>query len=305
VPRPVAGLEGRVEALTAGAFHTCALHADQLSCWGANGSGQLGRSGADRSHPVGVSGLAAAGPLAAGADHTCVGRADGRLACFGGDAFGQLGDGRVTSPRSRPAEIGPVAAWDRGVVRDRNGDGTLTIGCVGDSNTERGFRFTRTWCERLGDLLGAPGYATVNRGWSGATAIFAPSLRRAEDPLDYALAFDELDAVILALGTNDLLQRATPEDIVLAYLRHLLRAREFGVDTFVALTPPMQGRFADQLPAIHATNELLRASIPSGRLIDFFSGVTAAELSDELHLNEAGQDRRARAALAVLRPDDS
>jgi len=83
-----------VQAIAAGAAHTCALRTDgTVSCVGADGSGQLGNGN------VGVPGVPAVLPglrgvtaLAAGYEHTCVVKALGEVACWGSDNFGQLGD---------------------------------------------------------------------------------------------------------------------------------------------------------------------------------------------------------------------
>jgi alpha-tubulin suppressor-like RCC1 family protein len=90
----------KVAALAAGEFHTCAVLADgTVRCWGENTFGQLGDGTTDNTRPlpVPVSGLStAAVGLAAGRDHTCAVLADGSGRCWGGNAFGQIGDGTTT-----------------------------------------------------------------------------------------------------------------------------------------------------------------------------------------------------------------
>ena len=149
--------------------------------------------------------------------------------------------------------------------------------------------------------MGNPAWKTVNRGWSGATAIGLPSLRRAEEQLAYTLAFDVADAVILAYGTNDLLQEATPKAVLAATMGHVLRAREAGVESFVALVPPALEQSDAFDAAVEETNALLRRAIRPDRIIDFHTGFDAEDFSDRIHFNEAGHRKRARAAKAGLR----
>ncbi len=98
-------------ALAAGVSHACGLtRGGQASCWGANGSGQLGDgSRLDRSVPVSVAGDARFTTLAAGVSHTCGLAGDGQPLCWGSNLDGQLGDGS-RDDRTTP---GPVTGGRR------------------------------------------------------------------------------------------------------------------------------------------------------------------------------------------------
>jgi alpha-tubulin suppressor-like RCC1 family protein len=108
LPVRVAGL-GAVEALALGSEFSCALAAGALSCWGAGDAGQLGAfeavdtRGAPTPRPVPLASPITA--VAAGGQHTCVLDGAGDLRCFGLDAHGQLGTGRLLS-----------SAWPRPVA---------------------------------------------------------------------------------------------------------------------------------------------------------------------------------------------
>lgn len=91
-----------VAALSAGYGHTCALlSTGVLWCWGWNYYGQLGLgyanttgSGCDcvtTPHPVSLAATAIA--VSTGYDHTCVVLSTGALQCWGGNRYGQLGNG--------------------------------------------------------------------------------------------------------------------------------------------------------------------------------------------------------------------
>lgn len=84
-------------ALTAGAQHTCALGADgTVSCWGAHTMGQLGPDAgspttiAFSAAPIEIASLRATA-IAAGAQHTCAVRDDGRVICWGRADGGRIG----------------------------------------------------------------------------------------------------------------------------------------------------------------------------------------------------------------------
>jgi hypothetical protein len=101
--------------VTAGAFHTCARVRDgRLFCWGANDVGQLGTGGlgVDRPEPRPVAGaLTDWTAVEAGERQTCGRRTSGRLYCWGSNAYGQLGDGTLTSRPAPRLVVGGITDW--------------------------------------------------------------------------------------------------------------------------------------------------------------------------------------------------
>ncbi len=86
-------------SVAAGGARACALRGGAVWCWGAGDLGELG-DGAWRERPVPVvvrspdgGGITDARSVSAGARHACVVRADGRIACWGSNGDGRLGDG--------------------------------------------------------------------------------------------------------------------------------------------------------------------------------------------------------------------
>lgn len=106
-PVPVNGLSSGVIVVVAGQNHACALTTTGgVNCWGSNWSGELGDgSYTQRLTPVDVSGLTSGvTALAAGANHTCAITSGGTVKCWGGNAFGELGDGTILT-RNSPVSV--------------------------------------------------------------------------------------------------------------------------------------------------------------------------------------------------------
>ncbi|MBI2396899.1 MAG: Ig-like domain repeat protein [Xanthomonadales bacterium] len=122
---PTAGV-----VLAVGSEHTCAIAVGGgVRCWGWDGYGQLGQGAAVGSSPLPlvVSDVPAATALAAGQRHTCAARSDGRVACWGENANGQLGDDTQSSsnfPRT-VVGIGQVTMLSAGL---KHSCGGLDIG---------------------------------------------------------------------------------------------------------------------------------------------------------------------------------
>ncbi|MFZ5889585.1 MAG: RCC1 domain-containing protein [Myxococcota bacterium] len=90
----------RYEQVSAGTFTTCgvALNGSVL-CWGRNESGQLGQGFTDTSaHTSAVSvTVSKAAEVAVGTTHACARLFNGTVRCWGGNQFGQLGNGTKTN----------------------------------------------------------------------------------------------------------------------------------------------------------------------------------------------------------------
>ncbi len=102
------GLASMAADLAAGDNHTCAVLAASggVQCWGLNHLGQLGDGTTTiRTLPTNVTGLnSSAANLAGGNNHTCALTTGGGLKCWGGNNYGQLGDG-TTAQRLAPVDV--------------------------------------------------------------------------------------------------------------------------------------------------------------------------------------------------------
>ena len=105
-PVQVFDLTSGVQAIAAGANHTCVLTTSGgVKCWGDNQGGQLGgaTSSVRSAKPVDVLGLASGvQEISALGGHTCV-LSTGGAKCWGYAAYGQLGDG--TAPARQPMPV--------------------------------------------------------------------------------------------------------------------------------------------------------------------------------------------------------
>ena len=96
VPSPtrVVGITTAI-AISAGAFHTCALiSGGTVECWGYITASDLSSTPLLNSAiPVQVPGITNAVSISSGGFHTCALIADGAVKCWGADQYGELGNG--------------------------------------------------------------------------------------------------------------------------------------------------------------------------------------------------------------------
>jgi alpha-tubulin suppressor-like RCC1 family protein len=114
VPVKVAGLTGVASLGASGlANHVCAvLQTGELRCWGAGGSGQLGNAKAqDTAVPVTALTINDAVSVTTGARFTCTSRKGGTAACWGTNAWRQLGlgDNAAADDVSTPLPVNGLA----------------------------------------------------------------------------------------------------------------------------------------------------------------------------------------------------
>ena len=143
-PAPVMGLTDAI-AIGAGVAHSCAVVADRTAvCWGRNDAGQLGDGTlTDRLTPIPVSGLTDLVRIVGGKtnwptddDYTCALNTSGHVYCWGGNQYGQLGDGTTTNRRTpqRVVNLDAVSHVDTGArhacALEVDGD----VKCWGDNS---------------------------------------------------------------------------------------------------------------------------------------------------------------------------
>lgn len=100
-------------AVDAGGGHTCALLAGGVSCWGSNGSGQLGAgvgiANSPRPADLGLVNLGTGAEptrISAGGNQSCAVLANETVKCWGDNAYGQLGIGTKQPRGTSPGDMG-------------------------------------------------------------------------------------------------------------------------------------------------------------------------------------------------------
>jgi len=122
-PVDVIDLDGTAVAISAGGYHTCALMSTgEVKCWGDDSDGQLGNGNNlfSSSTPTNVIGLdSAVSDISAGLNHTCAVMSNGSIKCWGGNLYGQLGNGSITADSEEPIDVNGISS---GAVKVTAGD---------------------------------------------------------------------------------------------------------------------------------------------------------------------------------------
>ena len=103
------------KSFSAGNYHTAAIKSDDtLWTWGSNTYGQLGLGAldtTDKNTPTAVPGTGVWTVVSAGSQHTLGVKNDGTLWGWGGNGFGQLGQGNSLDNYKSPTRIGTATDW--------------------------------------------------------------------------------------------------------------------------------------------------------------------------------------------------
>lgn len=181
-------------------------------------------------------------------------------------------------------------------LRDINGDGIVTITCLGDSNTAQVVDTLQSWCTLLGNSLttitgGA--WRTTNQAITGVSMI-----QYGDSQLAAALDNDKADAIINALGGWDITFLTAGNgdytwDTIFAKYHELEdTAKARGADTFFVL--PTLANADTEFNRAQNNNMLdlhnrLRHEFRQTHIIDFLSPIVIPDdYFDFVHLNQTG-----------------
>ncbi len=200
---PVPGVDGSsilsgVNAISAGAYHTCALmEGGGAKCWGGGGHGELGNNDTPEfsATPVDVWELSGATSIAAGGYHTCVLMEGGGAKCWGDARVGQIGTGVAKESQQTPTDVkggqafksiaagefftcgltidGGVRCWgraDRGQIGSGGGTNTWTA-CTADLDNGLGATSYACSLEPVEVSVGLPGIASIAAGTDQGCAL--------------------------------------------------------------------------------------------------------------------------------------
>lgn len=94
-------------SVCAGTYHTCAVQAGVVKCFGDNSQGQSGFVQGLARVPTNVQGLTGfvAKQVACGSFHTCALSAAGQIKCWGSNQQGERGDGTTDGKTSTPRDV--------------------------------------------------------------------------------------------------------------------------------------------------------------------------------------------------------
>lgn len=101
-----------VSKISVGQRHTCVIKSGSVWCWGLDREGELGNdeSRTDKVFPVLVkksdgTDLINVDHISNGQFHTCASTTTGEMWCWGGDKYGEAGDGQIVDGRNRAVRV--------------------------------------------------------------------------------------------------------------------------------------------------------------------------------------------------------